>query len=64
VQQAVLSDLPDLSGHDVYACGSAAMVADAEKDFVQLGGLPPAQFFADAFLSERDRASHPTLERV
>jgi CDP-4-dehydro-6-deoxyglucose reductase, E3 len=64
VQQAVLSDLPDLSGHDVYACGSAAMVADAEKDFVQLGGLPPAQFFADAFLSERDRASLPTLERV
>ncbi len=60
VQQAVLADLSDLSGHEVYACGSPAMVADAEADFVRLGGLPPDQFFADAFLSEKDRAAHLT----
>ena len=64
VQQAVLHDLPDLSGHDVYACGSAAMVADAQRDFVELGGLPPEQFFADAFLSELDRVPPPTLHCV
>lgn len=57
VQQAVLADLPDLSNHDVYACGSPAMVADAERDFVQLGQLAPDRFFADAFLSEMDRES-------
>jgi CDP-4-dehydro-6-deoxyglucose reductase len=51
----VLADLPNLSDHEVYACGSPAMVADAERDFVNLAQLPPEQFFADAFLSELDR---------
>lgn len=57
VQQAVLADIPDLSGHEVYACGSPAMVADAETDFVQQGGLAPEHFYADAFLSEIDRTA-------
>lgn len=55
VQHAVLADLPDLRDFEVYACGSPAMVADAERDLVSLAQLPPEQFFADAFLSELDR---------
>lgn len=55
VQHAVLADLPDLSDHEVYACGSPAMVADAERDLVNRARLPAEQFFADAFLSELDR---------
>jgi CDP-4-dehydro-6-deoxyglucose reductase len=54
VHQAVLHDLPDLSGHQVYACGAPIMVESARKDFTQLAGLPAEEFFADAFISEAD----------
>ncbi|MGS1116684.1 CDP-6-deoxy-delta-3,4-glucoseen reductase [Castellaniella sp. UC4442_H9] len=56
VHQAVMQDLPDLSAHQVYACGAPAMVEAARRDFVQRCGLPPDAFFADAFTSEADRA--------
>jgi len=55
VHQAVLDDFPDLSGHQVYACGSPVMVNAARTDFVAAGGLPADEFFADEFLSTADR---------
>jgi CDP-4-dehydro-6-deoxyglucose reductase, E3 len=55
VHEAVMADLPDLSGHQVYACGAPAMVNAAQRDFVDRCGLPADQFFADSFTSERDR---------
>ena len=54
VHRAVLDDLPDLSGHQVYACGAPPMVEAAKRDFVQLNGLPAGEFYADAFTSEAD----------
>jgi NAD(P)H-flavin reductase/ferredoxin len=50
VHQAVLRDIPDLSGWQVYACGNPAMIRNAERDFQALGGLPDGQFFADPFV--------------
>jgi CDP-4-dehydro-6-deoxyglucose reductase, E3 len=58
VHQAVMADLPDLSGHQVYACGAPIMVDSAQRDFVRLCGLPAEEFYADAFTSEADK--HPT----
>jgi CDP-4-dehydro-6-deoxyglucose reductase len=57
VHQAVLEDFPDLSAHEVYACGAPIVVESAQKDFVQRAGLPPEAFFADSFTSEADK--HP-----
>jgi len=48
VHQAVLQDYPDLSGHQVYACGNPAMIEAARADFVAQG-LRKREFFADAF---------------
>jgi CDP-4-dehydro-6-deoxyglucose reductase len=56
VHQAVMADLPDLSGHQVYACGVPLMVAAARADFTTTCGLPPDEFFADAFTSQADLA--------
>ncbi len=47
--QAVMEDMPDLSGCDVYACGSPAMIETAKKDFSERCGLPLSSFYADAF---------------
>ena len=55
VHQAVMADLPDLSAHQVYACGAPVMVDAAQRDFVSQCGLPPDEFFADAFTSEADK---------
>lgn len=55
VHRAVLDDIPDLSGYQVYACGAPIMVESARKDFA-LGGLPEEEFFADAFTTEADAA--------
>ncbi len=49
VHQAVMADFPNLSGHQVYACGSPAMIDAARGDFVARCGLPEEEFFADAF---------------
>jgi CDP-4-dehydro-6-deoxyglucose reductase len=56
VHQAVMQDFPDLSGHQVYACGAPVVVASAERDFVAQCGLPADEFFADSFTSEADKA--------
>jgi CDP-4-dehydro-6-deoxyglucose reductase len=56
VHQAVMADWPDLSGHQVYACGAPVMVDAAQRDFVARCGLPTEAFFADAFTSAADKA--------
>ncbi len=55
VHHAVMADLPDLSGHQVYACGTPAMVESAQRDFTADCGLPPDEFYADSFTSEADK---------
>ncbi len=59
VHLAVLQDLPDLSGHQVYACGAPIMVESARADFAQ-AGLPGHEFYADAFTSEADKLANPS----
>jgi len=56
VHQAVIADLPDMSGHQVYACGAPVMVDAAKRDFVAQCKLPEEEFYADAFTSEADLA--------
>ena len=55
VHQAVMADLPDLSGHEVYACGAPVMVEAAKRDFLAACGLPEEAFYADSFTSEADK---------
>ncbi len=55
VHQAVLEDIPDLSGFQVYACGAPVVVESAQRDFSDLAGLDEAEFFADSFTSEADK---------
>lgn len=57
VHQAVMQDLPDLSGHQVYACGAPLMVEAAQKDFSAQCKLPADEFYADSFTSEADLAN-------
>ena len=49
VHRAVLDDYPDLSGHQVYACGAPALIDAARRDFRDHRGLPEDEFFADSF---------------
>jgi CDP-4-dehydro-6-deoxyglucose reductase, E3 len=55
VHEAAMADMPDLSGHQVYACGAPVMVEAAQRDFVARCGLPEGEFFADSFTSEADK---------
>ena len=55
VHQAVLQDFPDLSGHQVYACGAPIVVDSAKRDYVSQGGLPEEEFYADSFTSAADK---------
>ncbi len=57
VHQALMADWPDLSGHQVYACGTPPMVDAAQRDLVARCGLPDDAFIADAFTSEADKHS-------
>jgi CDP-4-dehydro-6-deoxyglucose reductase len=54
VHRAVMQDFPDLSGHQVYACGAPAMVDAARRDFIAACGLPEHEFLADAFLTQAE----------
>jgi CDP-4-dehydro-6-deoxyglucose reductase, E3 len=49
VHQAVLEDYADLSGYQVYACGSPVMVGAAHGEFTNTRNLPSGEFFSDAF---------------
>lgn len=55
VHLAVLQDFPDLSGHQVYACGAPIVVESAREQYSAQAGLPPEEFFADAFTSAADK---------
>ncbi len=55
VHQAVLQDHPDLSGHEVYACGAPIVVESAREQYSAQAGLPPEAFFADSFTSAADK---------
>jgi CDP-4-dehydro-6-deoxyglucose reductase, E3 len=57
VHRAVMEDFPDLSAHQVYACGVPVMVEAARRDFTQQCGLPEDEFFADSFTTQADLAS-------
>ena len=56
VHRAVMDDIPDLSGYQVYACGAPVMVENARRDFIDLCGLPEDEFYADAFTTAADAA--------
>ena len=56
VHAAVMQDIPDLSGYQVYACGAPLMVDAARTEYVAQCGLPADEFFADAFTTEADLA--------
>ena len=49
VHEAVMKDIADMSGCQVYACGVPVMVESARRDFTAQCGLPEAEFFSDAF---------------
>jgi CDP-4-dehydro-6-deoxyglucose reductase len=55
VHEAVMADHPDLSRHQVYACGAPLMVEAAQRDFLARCALPADEFLADAFTSEADK---------
>ncbi len=55
VHKAVLQDIPDLSGHQVYACGAPIVVDSAQADYTA-AGLPADEFYADSFVTEKDKA--------
>lgn len=50
VHRAVMDDCPSLAGHEVYACGSPAMIGAARQDFTRERGLPADSFYCDAFV--------------
>jgi CDP-4-dehydro-6-deoxyglucose reductase len=56
VHRAVMEDFPDLSGHQVYACGVPIMVDSARADFTAHCRLPEDEFFADSFTTQADLA--------
>ncbi len=56
VHQAVMQDHPNLSGHQVYACGAPIVVDSAKADYIGKCGLPEDEFFADSFTTEADKA--------
>jgi CDP-4-dehydro-6-deoxyglucose reductase len=55
VHRAVLEDFPDLSGHQVYACGAPIVVDSARAEYSAQAGLPPEEFYADSFTTEADK---------
>ena len=55
VHAAVLQDFPDLSGHQVYACGAPIVIDSAKAAYTGQAGLPEDEFYADAFTSEADK---------
>src|SRR5690606_31453429 len=56
VHRAVMEDFPDLSNHQVYACGAPIMVESARRDLIEVCGLPEEEFYADAFTTAADAA--------
>ncbi|OYY88096.1 MAG: CDP-6-deoxy-delta-3,4-glucoseen reductase [Polaromonas sp. 28-63-22] len=59
VHQAVLADIADLSGYQVYACGAPIVVDSAQAAYLA-AGLPADEFFADSFVTEKEKAQAVT----
>ena len=57
VHRAVMQDFPDLSGHQVYACGVPIMVDSARRAFIAHCRLPEEEFYADSFTTQADLAA-------
>jgi CDP-4-dehydro-6-deoxyglucose reductase, E3 len=57
VHRAVMTDFPDLSGYQVYACGAPIVVNSAQREFVERCRLPSAEFYADSFTTAADASS-------
>jgi CDP-4-dehydro-6-deoxyglucose reductase, E3 len=55
VHRAVMEDYPDLSAHQVYACGAPIVVDSARSEYSAHCGLPAEEFYADSFTSEADK---------
>jgi CDP-4-dehydro-6-deoxyglucose reductase len=55
VHKAVMEDFPDLSGHQVYACGAPIVVDSARAEYSAACKLPPEEFYADSFTTEADK---------
>ncbi|SMN15278.1 CDP-6-deoxy-delta-3,4-glucoseen reductase-like [uncultured Candidatus Thioglobus sp.] len=49
VHESILQDFEDLTGYEVYVCGSPVMVKSAAKSFVKQGMIQD-NFFSDAFV--------------
>lgn len=49
VTEHVLRDYPDLSQHEVYACGLPQMIMDTKQAFITQANLPEQAYFSDAF---------------
>ncbi len=49
VHRAVMEDVPDMSGYQVYACGAPIVIESALRDFTGQCKLPPDDFYSDAF---------------
>jgi CDP-4-dehydro-6-deoxyglucose reductase len=58
VHRAVMADFPDLSAHQVYACGVPVMVDAARRDFTSACRLPEDEFYADSFTTQADAPAH------
>ena len=56
VHAAVMQDYPDLSGHQVYACGAPIVVDSARAGFTGPCKLDLDEFYADSFLTAADKA--------
>ena len=56
VHAAVMADYPDMSGHQVYACGAPIVVDSARAGFTGQCKLDPDEFYADSFLTAADKA--------
>ena len=59
VHKAVMEDFPDLSGHQVYACGAPIVVDSARAEYAANCKLPAEEFYADSFTTEADKHKDP-----
>jgi CDP-4-dehydro-6-deoxyglucose reductase len=48
VHEAVLEDIPELSGHDLYMSGPSAMIDAGHQLFLD-AGLPESRLYYDSF---------------
>jgi CDP-4-dehydro-6-deoxyglucose reductase len=55
VHRAVMEDFPDMTGHQVYACGAPIVVDSARAEFSAKCQLPADEFYADSFTTEADK---------